>query len=152
MKLATIGNDDRVIVTVWDITDRRQAEEALRESEEKYRTLSNNILDVIYSLDNMGNIMAVNKPAGSHYGYEDEMIVGKPFLDIIHPDDQEMLINSFMQAIADHREYTRGLQFRVRLRDGTVRWMELNSHMRFDENGQYLQEEGVLRDITERRQ
>lgn len=152
MKSATIGNDDRVIVTVRDITDRKQAEEALRDSEEKYRTLSNNILDVIYSLDNMGNVIAVNKAAGTRYGYEDEMIVGKPFLDLIHPDDQEKVINSFFQAMKDHREYTRGLQFRMQSKDGTVRWMELNSHMRFDENGLYLQEEGVLRDITERRQ
>ena len=133
-----------------EIVTRR--EEALRESEEKYRTLSNNILDIIYSLDKMGNVLAVNRPAGSRYGYETEMIVGKPFLEIIHPDDREMVVNSFLQAMEDHREYTRGLQFRIQLKDGAVRWMELNSHMRFDEKGLYLQEEGVLRDITERRQ
>jgi PAS domain S-box-containing protein len=135
-----------------EVEERIKAEEELRESEEKYRTLSNNIMDIIYSLDKMGNILAVNKPAGSRYADEAEMVLGKPFIEIIHPDDREMVVNSFLQAVEDHREYTRGLQFRMQLKDGTVLWMELNSHMRFDEKGNYLQEEGVLRDITERKQ
>jgi PAS domain S-box-containing protein len=99
----------------------------------------------------MGNVLAVNERAVSRYGYEAEMIVGKPFLDIIHPDDREMVVNSFLQAMKDHREYTRGFQFRVQSKDGPVRWVELNSHMRFDEKGTYLQEEGVIRDITKRK-
>jgi PAS domain S-box-containing protein len=125
--------------------------EALKESEERYRSLTNNIPDIIYSLDKMGNVLAVNERAVSRYGYEAEMIVGKPFLDIIHPDDREMVVNSFLQAMKDHREYTRGFQFRVQSKDGPVRWVELNSHMRFDEKGTYLQEEGVIRDITKRK-
>jgi PAS domain S-box-containing protein len=137
---------------IQDITARKRTEEALRESEEKYRTLSNNIPDIIYSLDKMGNILAVNESAVSHYNYEMNIIVGKPFLDIIYPDDQEKMVNSFLKAMEDHREYTRGLQFRILTKNGSVRWVELNSHMRFDEQGGYLQEEGVLRDITERKQ
>ena len=46
---------------------------------------------------------------------------------------------------------TRGLVFRLRTKQGEQRWVELNSHMRFDADGAFLQEEGVLRDITERR-
>jgi PAS domain S-box-containing protein len=146
-----LGGRPAGIISVVDITDRILVEQALRESEEKYRALSNNIPDVIYSLDPMGNVLAINEPAISRYGYEAEMIVGKPFLDIIHPDDREMVVNSFLQAMQDHREYTRGLQFRILAKDESVRWVELNSHMRFDEKGIYLQEEGVLRDITERK-
>jgi two-component system, cell cycle sensor histidine kinase and response regulator CckA len=128
----------------------KKTEMSLRESEEKYRTLSNNIPDIIYSLDKMGNVLAVNEHA-MRYGYEVDMIVGKPFLDIIHPDDREMVLNSFLKAVEDRREYTRGLQFRVLAKDGLVHWVDLNSHMRFDEQGGYLQEEGVIRDITERK-
>jgi HD-GYP domain-containing protein (c-di-GMP phosphodiesterase class II) len=62
-----------------------------------------------------------------------------------------MVVNSFLQAMKDHREYARGFQFRVQSKDGPVRWVELNSHMRFDEKGTYLQEEGVIRDITKRK-
>ncbi|MCX5819206.1 MAG: PAS domain S-box protein, partial [Deltaproteobacteria bacterium] len=147
----TTGNVIGAIESLRDITDRKRMEEALRESEEKYRTLSHNIPDIIYSLDKIGNVLAVNEPAISRYGYDAEMVVGKPFLDIIHPDDKEMVANSFLQAMKDHREYTKGLQFRVQSKDGAVRLVELNSHTRFDEQGRYFQEEGVLRDITERK-
>jgi PAS domain S-box-containing protein len=146
------GNIVGIIGTYEDITEQKLAEVALQESEEKYRTLSNNIPDIIYSLDKMGNVLAVNEHAVLHYGYEYDSIVGKPFLNCIHPDDREMVSNSFLKAVEDHREYTRGLQFRVLAKDESVRWVELDSHMRFDEQGRYLQEEGVLRDITERKQ
>ena len=140
-----------VTALMTDITKRKLAENALQESEEKYRTLSNNIPDIIYSLDKMGNVIAVNKST-ERYGYAVDIIVGNPFPDIIHPDDREMVVNSFFKAIKDHREYTRGLQFRVLAKNESVNWVELASHMRFDEQGRYLQEEGVLRDITERKQ
>ena len=133
-----------------DITDRKRMEETLRESEEKYRSLSNNIPDIIYSLDKMGNAVAVNNVTES-YGYAVDEILGNPFTDIIHQDDREMVGTSFLKAIEDHREYTRGLQFRLLAKDGSASWVELTSHMRFDEQGHYLQEEGVIRDITDRK-
>ncbi len=133
-----------------NITDRKRMEDTLRESEEKYRSLSNNIPDIIYSLDKMGNVIAVNK-AIERYGYAIDIIVGNQFPDIFHPDDREMVGNSFLKAMEDHREYTRGLQFRLLAKDGSASWVELTSHMRFDEQGHYLQEEGVIRDITDRK-
>ncbi len=134
-----------------DITERRRAEEALRESEEKYKTLANNIPDTIYSLDNTGTITAVNAEALKLFGYGPEEIIGKQFSQIIHPEDRAMALNSYLQAIRERREYTRGLEFRINDRDGGVHWVELHSHMRFNTNNTLLGEEGVLRDITDRK-
>jgi len=154
LSLSSVRLEDgwHALAIIRDITGRKRAEQSLRESEEKYRTLSNNIPDVTYSLDRAGKIIAVSEKAVSRYGYDEEMLAGNPFLNIIHPDDRDMVVNSFLQAMEDHREYTRGFQFRVLAKDGTPFWVELNSHMRFDEQGLYLQEEGVLRDITVRKQ
>ena len=135
-----------------DITERKKSEEALRDSEEKYRTLYNNIPDIIYSLDKSGNIITVNQTAFSRYGYEPEMIIGKPFIIFVHPEDIEKIVNSFHSAIQNNREYTRGLQFRILSKNAIDSyWVELNSHMRFDKEGVFLQEEGILRDITDRK-
>jgi two-component system, cell cycle sensor histidine kinase and response regulator CckA len=135
-----------------DITERKQAESALRESEERYKTLANNIPDVIYSLDGEGNIVTVNRTAFESYGYNEQDFKGKPFLDFVHPEDREILISSFLKAIEEKRKITTGLQFRIAAKNGSNRWFELNASARFDSCGRYLGEEGMLRDITDRKQ
>ncbi len=145
------GNPIGIEGSLRDITGRRRAEQALRESEEKYKTLADNIPDTIYSLDNTGTITAVNAEALKLFGYGPEEIIGKQFSQIIHPEDRAMALNSYLQAIRERREYTRGLEFRINDRDGGVHWVELHSHMRFDANNALLGEEGVLRDITDRK-
>jgi PAS domain S-box-containing protein len=77
-------------------------------------------------------------------------VIGRDFAHVIHPDDADRVSASFLEAISTCREYTRGLRFRIIGKEGIVRWVELNSHMRFDKDGAYLREEGVLRDITDR--
>jgi PAS domain S-box-containing protein len=129
--------------------ERLRIENALRESEARYRELLENMPDVWYSLDDQGRMTAVNTSAADFYGYDPTEIIGRGFSDFIHPDDRDMVATSFIDAIATHREYTRGLRFRVVAKSGRFHWVELNSHMRFDENGNYFREEGTLRDITE---
>ncbi|MDG6251352.1 PAS domain-containing sensor histidine kinase [Methanocalculus sp.] len=136
---------------VADITERKLIKEALRESERKYRLLMENIPDVIYSLDRDGKILYLNEAPATIEDYTPAMAVGKPFLDLIHPADREMVVNDFIRAIEEGREYTKGLEFRCFGRNENITWKELHSHARYDEEGNLVQEDGVLRDITDRK-
>jgi PAS domain S-box-containing protein len=131
--------------------ERKLAEKALKESEEKYRSLVENIPDVIYSMDKSFKIVTANLPAANFYGYEASEVLGQDFSAFIYPEDKSLVVNSFLEAIETRREWTRGLQFRVTSKHGVTHWVELNSHMQFDEDGNYVREEGVLRDIDDRK-
>lgn len=136
---------------VADITERKQIKEALRESERKYRVLMENIPDVIYSLDRDGTILFLNEAPGTIEDYIPAIAVGKPFLDLIYPSDRELVVNDFLKAIEEGREYTKGLEFRCFGKNDIITWKELHSHARYDEEGNLVQEDGVLRDITDRK-
>lgn len=130
--------------------EREFAEKALKESEEKYRSLVENIPDIIYSIDKSFKIVAASLPAANFYGYEASEILGQEFSSFIYPEDKPLVVESFLEAIETRREWTRGLQFRMISKHGEILWVELNSHMQFDEDGNYVREEGVLRDIDDR--
>lgn len=129
----------------------KQAKQALQESEQKYRHLVENIPDTIYSIDASLKVAAINIPASEFYGFTADEVIGRDFSEFIHPDDRDRMIRSFFEAVTTHREWTRGMQFRVISKDGAIHWVELNSHMQFDENGNFRREEGVLRDISDRK-
>ncbi|MCX6081258.1 MAG: PAS domain S-box protein, partial [Chloroflexi bacterium] len=141
----------RLFGSLQDISERKQAEQALRVSDERYRLVVNNIPDIVYSLDGAGNIITVNSPAFERYGYTEQGSLGKPFLNFIHPDDRQIVIGSFINALQEQRIFTHGLQFRIVAKDGQNYWFELNSQAHFDSAGGYLGEEGILRDITKRK-
>ncbi|OPY86811.1 MAG: Blue-light-activated protein [Syntrophaceae bacterium PtaU1.Bin231] len=145
------GNAVGILGLSRDIMERKLAENALRASEEKYRTLTNNIPDLIYSLDNRGHIVTVNENVLHRYGYGSADVLGKPFIDFIHPEDREQVMAAYHAVIAERREFFRGLQFRGMAKDGTPYWFELNNRVTFNEEGRYVKEDGVLRDITARK-
>jgi PAS domain S-box-containing protein len=145
------GNPIGILMVTRDISKRKQADEALRISEEKYRFLANNIPDIIYSLDGDGNIVAINDSAFEHYGYSAQDAMGKPFISFVYPEDREILIKSFLKALEEKRKVTIGLKFRIVAENGSSYWFELNARARFDSLGRYIGEDGVLRDITERK-
>jgi diguanylate cyclase (GGDEF)-like protein/PAS domain S-box-containing protein len=145
------GNPTAILGQDRDITERKRAEEALRVSEERFRLLTNNVPDIIYSLNGEGNIITVNSSAFERYGYTEQDAKGKPFLSFIHPEDHEIVVTSFLKAMEEQRKFTRGLQFRLVAENGISYWFELNSQARYDSQNQYIGEDGVLRDITERK-
>jgi len=146
------GKPHAIMGTARDITERKRAEKALKESEEKYRNLVENIPDIIYSIDKSFKITATNLPAANFYGYEANELLGKDFSAFVHPDDKTHVVNSFLEAIENRQEWARGTQFRMVSKHGVTHWVEINSHMQFDEDGSYLREEGVIRDISERKE
>lgn len=127
------------------------ARQKIEESEQKYRFLANNVPDIIYALDRNGHIDSINYQSFEHYGYKETEVTGKGFMEFVHPDDRSLLTNSFMTAVKERRIHTTGLQFRLMAKNGGEIWTELNSNARFDDTGAYLGEQGVLRDITERK-
>jgi len=131
-----------------EIRKHEQTEQILRESEEKYRTLMENIPDVVYSTDDLGNIVTVNNPTEIFFGYRPEEILGRSFASFLHPEDLKTVSEQFLEAVANRTELTKGLQGRVVAKDGGIHWVEVNLRRQFDDNGRFLRTNGVLRDVT----
>jgi len=77
-----------------DVTETRRAERALRESEDRYRTLMTNLNDVVYEIDAGGRLTFVGPRTLEVTGYKPEDVIGRPFSDFVHPED--------LPRIADH--------------------------------------------------
>ncbi|MGB8707473.1 MAG: PAS domain S-box protein [Dehalococcoidia bacterium] len=133
---------------VQDITERKQAEEALQQSQERYQNLVENINDVIFEVDTEGNITYIS-PAIERIGkYKADELIGQNFSRFVHPDDMPGLISSFHRVLAG---ILKPFEFRVLDKDGSIRYARTNSRQRM-QHGQVIGITGVLSDITERKQ
>ena len=141
------GNCTHLVGSVHDITERKHADELLMASEEKYRTLVENINDVFYSLDSQGNITYVSPVVErlSHYKASD--LIGKSFTSIIFPDDLPGLIDSFNRLVSGQLE---PWEFRILDKDGSIIFVRTSSRPLY-EDGQIVGITALITDITERK-
>jgi PAS domain S-box-containing protein len=145
--------DDGGQLTGWvgavsDITERKKIETALKESEEKYRALTENTGDVLYSVDMDGNITYVS-PQVSRYGYTQEEVISMPLSAFIHPLDISRVRKSLASQAQD-RVHTIST-FRIFSRNGNIHWLEGKSTLQTDASGKPLSFLGILRDVTDRK-
>lgn len=147
----TVGKADlknrRIYGFFQDITERKRAEQELQESRRSYRSLVENTLDIIYSIDTNGRFTYIS-PNVSHYGYAPEDLIGHPMQEFIHPDDMEEVLASFNRSL--ETEVKAALVFRFTGKSGDVIWFEERGVQR-REHGELIGFSGVIRDITERR-
>jgi PAS domain S-box-containing protein len=80
-----------------DISKRKEDEDALRVSEEKYRNLVESISDVIFEIDGRGALTYISPVIRNVVGYEAEDLIGKAFLGFVHPKDSDLLIKRFSE-------------------------------------------------------
>jgi len=97
------GQPIGVVTTCEDITERRRAEEALRDSELRYRSLVDNASDLIATAASDGSITTLNPEFERMTGFPREAWVGKPFAPLVHPADLERTMDSFHRALAGER-------------------------------------------------
>jgi PAS domain S-box-containing protein len=119
------GKPHRIVGTDTDITDRRLAEEALQQSEEKYRLLVENATDAIFITQDEV-IKFPNAKTVEILGYSEEELGKIPFIDLIHSDDQQEVINRHRKRLAD-KELSAISTFRIANRYGVELWVQLNA-------------------------
>jgi PAS domain S-box-containing protein len=113
------------VMNARDVTERKRIEEVLQESEEKYRLLVQNANVGILVLQD-GLIRFANPRALSFSGYSEEELASRPFLERVHPDDRENMVERYRQRIAGKRDQAVYV-FRFLDREGRTRWVEINS-------------------------
>lgn len=114
-------SDNEVLALARNITERKKAEEAITESELKYRTLAENTQEAIIVLQD--NVIKFLNPATldiSGYAYEE--MVSKPFMGLIHPDDRQKVAARYVREVTGE-SLTNPNMYRVIRKDGTVRWV-----------------------------
>ncbi|MEN6395362.1 MAG: PAS domain S-box protein, partial [Methanoregula sp.] len=139
----------KVLVTVIDITEQKQAEAALRESEERYRSIIENIRDVSYRLDKEDRLVMVSPSGAQTFGYASPAaILAKPVLSLWkHPEQRIRLLRS----MKEHGGTVQDWEAEFVRKDGTAFWVSISAHLLTDEKGEYAGSEGIIRDITERK-
>jgi len=135
--------------TSIDITEHKQAEKALRESEEKYRTLVEAAPDVIYTISGGdGSIMSLNQAFEKITGWSRAEWIGKPFIELVHPDNRSVAVETFKKCCRG--EIQLPYELRILSKSGEYMIGEFTStpHVK---GGKVVEEVGIVRNITERK-
>ncbi len=132
-----------------DITNRKQAEEALKLSEEKYRTLVEQINDVIFLVDPDGIVQYISPVIERITKYSPDDITGQPFSKFIHPDDLPGLVRSFKRNLEEIEE---PWEYRIIDKNGSIVFVRSFSRLIKGEKGDPAGLMGTLTDITQAKQ
>ncbi|KOP22790.1 histidine kinase, partial [Hapalosiphon sp. MRB220] len=152
--VAPVRDGDKLIALRWlirDITARKQAEIALRESEERFREIAENINQIFFVWSaNSEQFLYISPGYEKIYGMSCESLYQNPqsWLDLVHPDDRKSVwqsLNEQSQGKPARREY------RIIKSDGTIGWMFAEVFPIFDQTGKILRYIGLTEDITERK-
>ncbi|MEP1075095.1 PAS domain S-box protein [Leptolyngbya sp. FACHB-16] len=144
------GDVDCSIGIVEDISDRKRAEEALRQSEEKFRQLAENIQSVFWISDtDCSKILYVSPAYEDIWGCSRELLYTSPesFADAIHPDDQARVFEFLAKQSEGYDE-----EYRILRPDGTQRWVRDRAFPIHNPQGEVYRLAGIAEDITARKQ
>lgn len=130
-----------------------RSEEKLIVSEERYRTIADNITDGILYADQAHNIQYLSPSYNQQLGYEPEEVVFSTLENIfayVHPQEKDDLTNLFKVAVESQKKKT-SYTYRIKNKEGEYIWREDNTHFKFDEVGNYSGLFTISRDITDRK-
>jgi len=128
--------------------ERKKAEEALRESEERYRDLFENANDIIYTLDLEGNFTSFNRTGERITGYSRDEIIGSNFANIVKPGQQDVFHQMLKRKLAGEEQISYELE--IVAKDGRQILLDVSTRLIYKE-GRPVGVQGIARDVTERK-
>ncbi|MDY6899762.1 MAG: PAS domain S-box protein [Cyanobacteriota bacterium] len=138
------------VCLVLDISQRKQAQLELRESEQRYRFLSESIPQIVWSCNSKGECEYISQRWVEYTGKTIEEAVNFGWLDVLHPEDVESVQHIWQQSLNNNELYE--AEMRYRRSDGIYRWFLVRALPMTDEQGQVLKWFGTSTDIHERKQ
>ena len=150
---AVKDSDDNVFYyegTLEDITPRKEAEEELKKSEEKYRNIFENAVMGIYQVTPRGQYLSANPVLSRIHGYNspEEMIESVADITQLYVDPSR---RAELKRIINEQGFVKGFEIIMRRKDGSLHWVSNTSRAVRDEHGTILYYEGTIEDITSRK-
>ena len=133
-----------------DVTERKRADEALRQSEEKYRTILENIEEGYYEVDLAGNFTFFNGSLCRIFGYPKEELMGMNDRQYTDKESAKRLFQAFNEVYRTGEPHI-GYGYEVIRKDGSKRYIEASILLQKDSSDKPIGFRGIIRDITERR-
>lgn len=150
VRIVVLGEDE-VLIMVRDITDRKQAEDALRIAEENYRSIFENALEGIFQSSPEGQFIRVNPAIAKMYGYDSPGEMLKSITNI----GQQLYVDAEkrveFKALLEMQDFVQNFEYRCYCKDGSIIWTQIDARAVRDNRGQILYYEGIVQDITERK-
>lgn len=138
-----------VFFSTLNITERKRAEEALKQSEAQYRLLVENQTDLVVKVDNTGSFLYISPSYCRVFGKTESELIGKSFIPLVHEEDVESTQNEMKKLY--QFPYTCQVEQRAMTKDGW-RWFGWSDTAELNNDNEVVSIIGVGRDITERKQ
>ncbi|MBL8797655.1 MAG: PAS domain S-box protein, partial [Planctomycetia bacterium] len=142
--------DEQTVVVARNITERREAEQALSLRDKQYRDLIETSHDLIWSVDAAGQTRFINRTAcGRILGYEPDEVVGRVCMDFVHPEQRPTAWAAFERVLQGHELIAHETVYLRK--DGSSVWVSVNGRAQTDETGQLVGVVVMVRDVTDAR-
>lgn len=149
-----LGNPLMMMGTHQDISDAKDLEEGLKESEEKYKSLVENIPGITYRCryDNEWTMIFISKNIKDISGYESGELIGNhiiAFNELIYFEDQNLVKNSIQKAIDDNSRWE--IEYRIKHRDESIRYVYESGRAIVDSSGEVEYLDGFILEISDKK-
>jgi PAS domain S-box-containing protein len=142
-----VAEGNAIVGTVVDVTDRRQAQEAQRVSDERFLAMSNASPLGVFLTDPQGEMLYANAKLSEISGLEPGDLTGRRLLALVHDDDVERILAAYDDSVSGREGFS--VQCRLRRKDNSTIWSSIKSSPMMDQ-GRLLGFVGTVEDVTER--